>query len=111
MDTIMDNTGIYCGMELYSSDLGTGKLAFHPNIVDMIVFDQAESGPHTSTDTGLFAMGYLIVTNNMRTDVFFIPTIPDRIESYFDIMQRTVETRIVQPDVMTGLTLFSQRYT
>ena len=60
MDTVMDNPCIHSGMEFDTSDLGAGKLAFHPDIVDMVVFDQAESGSHTSAYTGLLAMGYSI---------------------------------------------------
>ena len=95
-------------MEFDTSDLRAGKLTFHPDIVDMVVFDQTESGSHTSADTGLLAMGYFIIANDMRTDILLVPSVPDCIESDFDIMQGTVEACIVQPDVMSGLTFFSQ---
>ena len=85
MNTIMDNTGVYRSMKFNTSDLCTGKLTLHPDIVDMVVFDQAESGPHTSTDTGLFAMDISLLRTICEPIFSLIPAVPDRIESHFDI--------------------------
>ena len=68
-------------VEFDSRHLGAGEQALHMDVMDGVAGDGAERTPHTAHDAGLFAMGDVVVADDMVADGFLIPGL---LEGAFD---------------------------
>ena len=61
-------------MKLNSGNLRSAKLLHIVDMMDMIIFNNAEYTSHTAHDAGLFAMVNMASADNMASDFFFQPS-------------------------------------
>ena len=52
----------------------------------MISINLTERSPHTTTNTGLFAIGNDVIPNDVGTDILLAPSAAQRVEYNFHIM-------------------------
>ena len=79
------------GAALDAGYLGAVELAFHPDIVDVVAIYLCKRASHAPADTGLFAIVYLVVPDDVGADIVLVPSFADGIQGAFDILCRPVE--------------------
>ena len=84
---VMQNLSINSSMKLNSSNLGTGELTLGPDIINVVIFNQAKGRTHAAAYRCLLAVVNGVIANNVRTYVFLAPTFTQSVEGYLDIMQ------------------------
>ena len=95
-------------MQLNARHFSTAKLLLGKNVIDVIAVDFAESGTHTATDTGLFAVGDYVVAHDVRTDVGFVPAFAQYVENHLDVVQSAIQALVVALQVVTTAAFLAQ---
>ena len=83
MDDVVPDDGVDGGMQLDPSDFGTFEFPLVPNVVDMVVFDDAENSPQVPDDAGLPAVVYDVVSDDVASYVVLVPAVVQCPEDHF----------------------------
>ena len=75
VDDVVPDDGVDGGMQLDPSDFGTFEFPLVPNVVDMVVFDDAENSPQVPDDAGLPAVVYDVVSDDVASYVVLVPAV------------------------------------
>ena len=86
-DVVLDDD-IDCSVKLDAAYLGSAKLDIGIYIVDVIVLDYGEYSAQMANNAGLAAVVDMVVTDDVRTYVVFVPS---HIVGLEDRLQLTVE--------------------
>ena len=97
---IVPDDDVDCSVQLDAAQFGSGKLPLYVDVVDIVVFDEAEHGSQMAADTRLLAFENLVVADDVRTDVLLAPSLVVGLEDGLELPVESDELLLDGPTVL-----------
>jgi hypothetical protein len=108
MDDVVPDDGVDGCMQLDTADLCTFEFPLDSYVVYVVILDQAESSPEMPDDARLSTVVYVVVTDDVASDIVLVPAVVQRPEDDFLLTLVANLGEYGRPLVLAGAFIFSE---